>query len=539
MENKEETIQLQSKISAVTIYADRALVIHDSKISLPKGSQVLIFDNLPESIEQNSIQVNGKGNAQLTDIKFQRVHYAEIPDKDKKVLFDKKIELEDLIKVIDDKIAQAGKENAFIENIAKKLTEKNEKESSELDPEKWMKMVSFYRSKLENLDTELRDHVKSRRDIANQLNKTIQQINQMGSNPSKLKNQVHVSVEVKEDSDLLLSLSYMVYGPSWHPIYDLRVSTEKKIINVFYNAMVVQNTTEDWNDVQISLSTAQPQIGGQQPELSPWHINFVQPLPRADSRARKSPPAPAMKKEATQMFSAPCEEEISIPDSDEPMAIQVAQAAVETNATSVVFVVNGRNTIKSDNLEHKVTVMIEEFPAQFRYSTVPKLTPFAYLKAKTTNRTDYPLLPGETNVFLDNNFVANSYLNLVSPNEEFWTFLGIDEGIKVEYKFIKKFQKTEGMISKKSLMIYEYLISITNNKKTTEEIVVWDQIPISSNEEIEVKLIEPSYKQNSDNLKKNECNYLEWFFKIEPAKKIEIPLKFSVEYPKDKLVEGL
>ena len=84
-----------------------------------------------------------------------------------------------------------------------------------------------------------------------------------------------------------------------------------------------------------------------------------------------------------------------------------------------------------------------------------------------------------------------------NPSEEFWTSLGIDEGIKVDYKFLKKYQKDEGLFSKKCKFIFEYLIIIKNNKKTSEEILVTDQIPISTHDDIKVDLIEPQYKEDT------------------------------------------
>jgi len=484
MENTNDKGRLSSKIIDITVYADRAMIVREANTSLSKGEHKLLFDDLPESIEQNSIQVTGKGSAILSDIKFKREHFEETPHENIKAINDKIIEIQDSLRIIGDKSRQSDNERILIQNIANKLTATPEKtDRSELDPDRWIKLVAYYRDRQDSLDKEIQENEKSIRILNKQLSKLQKEKNDMGSHQSKIKNQVEVSVEMKKDDDLSLSLSYIVYGPSWHPVYDLRVSTENKKMNLCYNAMIVQNTTEDWDDVKISLSTAQPQISGQQPELSPWHINFYRPVYASDSkklsrRRGKADEAPqALSKQMFQSEMAGSALDEELPDEAPAPAMEMPEAAVETRATSVVFVVSGRNTVKSDNLKHKVTVMLHEFPAHFRYSTVPKLNPYAYLKAKVKNTTEFPFLPGETNVFLDNNFVANSHLDIVSPSEEFWTFLGVDEGMKVEHKFIKKYHKTEGMLSKKNVIIYEYLIKITNNKKTSEELVVWDRSP--------------------------------------------------------------
>ncbi len=80
-------------------------------------------------------------------------------------------------------------------------------------------------------------------------------------------------METTEESEIGVAIVYMVHGPGWHPVYDIRVSSDTKAMNLTYNAMVSQNTLEDWNGVDLKLSTAQPRISGMQPELHPWYID--------------------------------------------------------------------------------------------------------------------------------------------------------------------------------------------------------------------------------------------------------------------------
>ena len=106
---------------------------------------------------------------------------------------------------------------------------------------------------------------------------------------------------------------------------------------------------------------------------------------------------------------------------------------------------------------------------------------------------------------------------------------------------MKKYEKKEGGVfsKKQKVLVYEYEIEITNHKASKEEIVVWDQLPISQNEAIKVNLLEPKYKEDTAQLKKNEYDYLEWFFDMEAGTKVNVPFKFSVEFPQDKQLEGL
>lgn len=127
----------------------------------------------------------------------------------------------------------------------------------------------------------------------------------------------------------------------------------------------------------------------------------------------------------------------------------------------------------------------------------------------------------------------------MAPGEDFWTFLGIDGAIKVERKFLMKHEEQEGVFEKKTKVVYEYLTEITNNKKSAEELVVWDQIPISSHQDIVVKLVEPRLDKENPAIKKNELNYIEWFYKMNAGEKIKIPFVYTVEYPEGRQVTGL
>ena len=219
--------------------------------------------------------------------------------------------------------------------------------------------------------------------------------------------------------------------------------------------------------------------------------------------------------------------------------MQKLTASVDTGATAATYTINVPTTIESNNVASKVAISLSEFKSHFRYSAVPKLSTYTYLKAKFTNNTEYTFLPGEVNVFLDNNFIATSDIDLITPDASEWIFLGIDEGIEVKRKLLHDKKGESGLIGRKRAQTFEYIFEITNNKKTGAELVIWDQLPISENEDIEVELITPKDIKDNPNIVMNEYNYIEWKKDLQPGKKIQIPFKFIIEHPKDMNVMGL
>lgn len=541
---------LEKRITDVTVFTDRAQVTRTTRAKLDVGEETLVFDDLPRDIEKHSIQVNGTGKAVLRDIKYRSVQYKESPDQDISKLMKKRQKLEDDLIDIDDNISHALSEKNMVEKIIENLansiqnnniSNNNENKSkrsveAEFDPDKWASMIEFYRNKLDILDKEIRKEERAKRDLIDEKNKTERELNDAGNTNYRTKNQVEITVEMSEAGEINLDISYIVYGPRWSPVYDIRVDSEKKTLFLEYNAMIRQCSGEDWEDIEVKLSTARPATGGVQPRLSPWRIDIYQKMVEEEmnfsdeiaSRAEMSAKKRPMKSYSNKIAKDQLPEEI-----------EVEQAEVLDGATSVVFSVKGKNKILADNLPHKISIMKTELPAEFTYSSTPKLSQYAYLKVKSKNNTDYPFLTGSSNIFMDSSFVCNSHLDFVSPEEEFWTSLGIDEAIKVEYKLIKKSHEDEGVFTKRSKIINEYLITVKNNKKTEEKIVILDQMPISENGDINVNLLNPEIKKDTRNPVINDLNYLEWKYSIKPAEKIEISLKYTIDYPKEVRITGI
>ena len=530
---------LESTISSVTVFSDRAEVTRTATLELVPGEHIVRFDRLPDKIEQKSIQVGGEGDAVLSSVKFKVEHYEETPDEDKKNLLDEKQDLEDQQKLLQNKVNRLRNEQDFIDKITVKLTTPIEEDIPSLDPQQWENMFGFYSEKSEALDQAIFATEKEKQALYKKIEKLQNQLNDLQYDDTRTKNQVEVIIQMNSKGSLQLNLSYIVYDAQWQPFYDLRVSTQEKKMNLTYNALVKQNTNEDWSEVAVKLSTAQPQISGRQPELEPWRIDIggkisKELLRNVNFEASYAPMDKKVKEKLKDVDSLP---DFGGGGDD----FQKATSQVETSATAVFFNIAGKHTIKSDNTDQQVTIMMEDFGASFEYSAVPKLSPYAYLRAKVTNSTEYPFLEGTTNVFLDNNFVANASLDTVAPTESFWTFLGIDEGMKVERKFLKKYEKKEGkLFSKKTKnIVYEYELVIQNYKKTTEKITLKDQIPISQHDEIKVHLLKPEYKEDTEQLKKDKYNYLEWMYEMAPGKEEKIPFHFSLEYPHDVKLTGI
>ena len=525
-----------AKISEVTVYSDRAEVVKHLEGNLEAGEHVLSLENLPGSADLSTVRVQGKGDFALIDIRAEAIQTTDTADARLKELEDKKEELAKQLKELNMSDARINNRKAALEKILTRLTTTTATATApaEMDTTKWSSYLQFHSEALEKCDKEIFANAQTTLGVQKEINRIVREIENMNVQRVKYRNVAKVKIEVKKSGRIQLDLSYIVIGPSWRPSYDVRANTVQGNLELTYNAEIRQSTGEDWKGVALKLSTAQPGIGGREPSLSPWFINKQEAVVAMGAAA---PMAKSLSRRQDQMMNAYVAE---ADQAAQPAEMSVAGASVVTGATAETYIIDRMSDVLSDNKVAKVNITQQNFPTVYRYSSVPKLSPHVYLKAKAKNKSDFTLLPGRTSVFLDGAFVANASLDLVPAGQEFWTYLGVDPSVKVERKELGRREETSGLFGKKTVRtVYDNVFKIKNSKSTAIELVVWDQIPISDHEDIKVVLEEPKYEKDSENLKMSDGKLLEWRFNLKADEKKDVPSRFPIERPGGTIIQGL
>src|SRR5262249_59809833 len=85
-------------------------------------------------------------------------------------------------------------------------------------------------------------------------------------------------------------LNYLVTAATWRPQQRFRAGAEKDPVQLEYLAAIEQQTGEDRNRVDVTLSTAQPQLNATPPELLALDIRVVTRGPIGSSPLARGPP---------------------------------------------------------------------------------------------------------------------------------------------------------------------------------------------------------------------------------------------------------
>lgn len=523
-----------TRITAVTVYSDRALTTRSTALNLRPGSYLIAFENLPTLILDDSVRVAGKGTAAATiaGLEIRRSFLEQSGEKRVKELDEEIRGLERRSGVLDAKKAGISSQKAFLESIRVAWGERISKELAVGRPTsaELMDASSFVGAgvtKAEEQSREIEVEKKSIRDKIDALRR--QRDQETGSGRKEVKN-VEVALEVTREGSLTLELASITSRASWEPAYDVRLAADSKSAELIFRAIVWQQTGEEWNNVDLTLSTARPALGGAPPELPPWQISLQRPQPVMQREMFMAAPASVRASKAARlpMDNAGPEE---TPADELPVAFEIARISDEQS--SLTFHVPRPLDIPSDSTRHNSVIAIEQIPVSLEYLALPKLSPHVFLKSEIVNRAAWPLLPGRVNTFVGNSYTGSSQLKKIAAGEKFDLFFGTDDQLTVKREELKQ-QREAGLFGKNRIE-YRYRIQLENFRKEALTLILLDQLPLAADAEIKVSLDEPSIKP--DQIKSDGT--LLWKTLLQAGEKKELTFGIVVEYPKEREISGL
>lgn len=521
-----------AKISAVTVFSDRAMVSRSATVTLKPGSYVVAFEGLPVLLQDDSVRVEGKGNAtaSIVGLEVKRAFLEQSGEKRVKDLDEEIRALERRSGVLDAKKAGLAAQRAFLDSIRVAWSDRLSKELAIGRPTsaEMLDASSFVGAGVTNSEEQSRDIDVEKRQIKDKIDALRRQRDEATGSRRKEAKSVEVTVEIAREGSLTLDLSSVISQASWEPAYDVRLASDGKNAEMIFRAMVRQQTGEEWNDVDLTLSTARPSAGGAPQELYPWRIALYRPQP-VMAMPMAAPAPRKAKKESSKVMLERAEPEEAGADA----AASFVTAQVSDEQSSVSFRIPRKADVPADGSRQGSVVAMEKLPVTLEYLAIPKTSPHVFLRSELVNRATYPLLPGKVNTFIGNTFTGSSALKKVAAGERFELFFGADDQVTVKREELK--QHKEAGIFGKNRVSYRYRVEMANFRKEPLTLTLRDQLPVAGDEEIKVALDEPSVKP--DEVKPDGT--IIWKAPLAVGEKRELTFGIVVEYPKDRELTGL
>lgn len=524
--------EVKSEVKSATVYLANAQVTRLATASLENGVNEIILTDLSQYINPNSIQIKlDNPNVVILGVSH-RQNYLSKGEANPRL-----VSIQDSIDDIQFKI-MIRQTHKRVYTEEKDLLLKNKSiggQQNGVDIDNLMDMADFYRERLQDLETKLLDIEITTKKLQKEEYKLRQQLTELNNNAYKYTGEIIVKISSKGKQSSKLYATYMVNQAGWVPRYDIRSNDLNKPAEFAYKADVYQNTGVDWKNIDITLSTGNPNIDHTQPSLSPWYLSYYNTYKQKakrnvsaayDGAGAPAPPSVAYNETAKM-------EELEEYDKKGANKTIANYTTVTESVVNTEFVIGMKYDIFSNGKPNTVNIQDIELPVSYSYLAIPKKDKDAFLIAEISGWGKYNLLQGDANIYFEGSFVGESYIDPNITTDTLMVSMGRDQSVVVKREKIDDFCKNSTFGgNKKSSRGYK--ISIRNNKSSEIKITVKDQIPLSSYKEIEVTAIDKG------NATYNEVTgELSWELIIPAGKTVDVSFQYEVKYPKDKVLNNL
>ncbi|HYT91969.1 MAG TPA: mucoidy inhibitor MuiA family protein [Gemmataceae bacterium] len=537
-----------SRVVAVTVYQNSALVAREVDVPAGPGMLELTVTPLPPTTINSSLYTEGTADIRVLTTRFRTRAILEDTRADVRKLQDElrqlqlqKEKLEADIKAVQANAKSLDRLDSFMEVTTIQSTEKgtlNSEAAITLN-----KHVREGRLAAAKELVALQQQVQDNRDKAEFASR---QLKELAASPSRTERDAVIVVEKKNGTPGKVRLNYLVESASWRPQYKLHAGkTAKEPVQLEYLAAVAQHTGEDWGNVKLVLSTAQPTLNAAPPELQVLQVTVApqaaptvrQPdIMELEERVKELRGKGQQNLNAGKVSSgtglvntaAALDQSFELFNPEAAMKRGCSLAVRE--GPTVTYHLNTNLTVPSRSEDQILEVTRLDIPPDYYYKAVPILTSHVYRLADLTNRSNYVLLPGEATMYIGTDFVGQMNLPLVAIGETFTAGFGIDPQLQIQRQMTDRSRTTQGG---NQVLKYEYRILVNSYKSEPVKLQVWERLPRAESETVGVNLLKAAPDISTDALYLREQrpnNLLRWDVRVEPHRSGEKALAINYEF---------
>lgn len=531
-QNNENTI-VKTQPEEVMVYLNGAQITSRASANLKAGQQTLVFEKLSNTIDPNSVQVKADADVTILSVNYE-LNYLKPQD------YKEFKELEDSVRWYRDQVARLQiNRRSYEEELSLLASNKSIGGANVgVNTAELAKMADFLRTRVQDAALKKYEIEQKERKMNERISTLETQMNTMRSNELKPTGEVIVQVSAAAAGQANFELAYYTNNCGWTPSYDIRVKDVNSKAIVAAKANVYQNTGQSWKNVKLLLSTGNPSRGNTKPELNPWWLSLTENPPvrtyykkTEEYRTSRAPVAAGSVQEDAPVSLS----EVVVVNSPREKSKTTAQfTQVVGSNTNSVFSISLPYTIESNGGDNYVEIQRYEIDAAYKHFGIPKVDPDAFLLAELLGWDKGELLPGDANVYFENNYVGKSYFDTRIADDTLSVALGRDNNIVLKRKMVKELNERTSVNNTMKKVTRNFEIEVRNTRKAAVELELEDQIPLSNNEQLIVEALETGKAEYN-----KETGKLTWRLKLQPGESTKLNFSYSVRYPKKYILNGL
>jgi hypothetical protein len=574
---------VEGRVTEVTLYRGQAQVTRSVPIEGAAGRMEVVVGNLPEQIVPNSLFAEGSDAVEIRAVRFRERAVGEEPRDEVRALDQQIRDAQRQLELTQKQQALLGKKTEYLGKLEGFVapTAQTDLTKGVLDAKALEQLTTFTFAQHDKIAAEEVQLAEQSRVLAEQIDLLNRQRGEITAGATKTLREAVLFVQKNGDGAAELRLNYLVGNCGWSPTYTMRAGADRKQVRVEYNALIQQLTGEDWNDVELTLSTASPALAAAGPGLAPFHVTLS-----ADPGSVVNASGAEQQQEA-QMFygrgqsksqiidqlaglnkqklagnyalgnSVAFAENVKLSWSLNDIACNFQQLEINGDATtlsvlrneapeegegpSLSYKLKGGASLASRSDQQMVRIMQTDMESRFYHVAVPVLTSFVYREAELINASDEDLLAGPMTAYLDGRFVGQGEIPTVARGQQFVVGFGADPQLRTRRELVDNEDSLQGG-NRETRFDYRLVVENFGNAPTAVRVI--DRLPHAENgEDIRVSLGDTSDPLSDDKLYQREerpVGLLRWDVEVAANAAAEdarlIKYDFAVEYDRQYVV---
>lgn len=515
----QKSIFAEAELKSATVYEQSGELFSSTTFKIPKGSSEIVVTNIAENIDESTIKIGSKNKISILTYRFSNDDgmYEVALDKKNpqhKIVLDsidlvrkqiKNLNLEGVsisksIEILDKNQTVNSGSTSYASEVSK-LVKFNQKKRLELNLayDSNQETLEKWQIKLAGLETKFNLNNKER------------------ENYPRGKLILQISAETNENVNL--DIKYTVREASWRPYYDIIANGLNSKINLGYKAMVRQNSGLDWKNIKMNLVSGYPNQQKVLPTLGVWQLYYQPPPPKYNEN----------EKNEISVRSTSSVSEIS-----EVALVGYSRSTVTQNQLNLSYELEDNYTILSNNKDNSINLNAIDIPANFVYSSVPRYSNSGFLVAEIENLDKFNLIKADANIVFEDTNVGKTVINPETTDSKMVLTLGEDRRISVKRQPVKDKTFTKNISSTNKEQQFAYEITVRNNKSEKINIKVKDQIPISSDKQIIITMIDKGIAEYDE-----KTGILTWDISLNANETTKINFSYKVNSLKNNQLMGL
>ncbi len=514
-----EDFEVVASIDSVTVFEFGAEVTRVGSLTIPAGEHRLLIAGLHPDIEPERLQLSlGSAEIRLGTLQLEEEFDSELVNDEEQRL---QAELDALLfdrQAIADEIASANTQLKLLDSVASGALVGDQGSLAVAEITALLDTLSDASNRARQVIRDANQRLQAQDKAIVQKRAELAQV----ATQQRSQQRLTVSVTSEAETNSEVSITYPVEEAWWDWVYEARLDTESRALEIQRKVAVEQASGEDWSDVRLNITTADPDANTATPQLDSLLVDLYQPQPMALSRARQ------------ESFSDL--EEVIVTGDFTRRAANASFAQEVASQYVVDFRIPGTVSIGADSQPQILPIDQRRVAVDLVTRVVPEADDSAYLEARFVQEGTTPLQAGEMQFYRDGAFIGSRYVSSFLPEEEISLPFGKDERVRVQTVTEEQQSREGGTFRRNAIEDHRVSYLLTSFHDQAIDLELLARIPVSQNQAIEVEVADDATPFDEVDVEE-QTGIVLWKRRAEPTDTIEIRHFYSVAFPRDERLD--